>query len=44
MLHVKFYLKLTWGERPNKTLVSGKLILFDSDFTIVTTYMKLSRV
>ena len=34
MLHVKFPLKLT----------CEKLILFDSDFTIMTAYMKLRRV
>ena len=32
------------GERFNKTHVSGMLILLDSEFTIMTKYMKFSRV
>ena len=32
------------GERFNKTHVSGMLILLDSEFTIMTKYMKISRV
>ena len=35
MLHVILYMKLTWGERPNKMYVSGNILLFDNDFTIV---------
>ena len=44
MLHVTFYMKPTWGETLNKTSVSGKLVLLDNEFTIMTKYIKVSRV
>ena len=40
----KVLLETNLGERFNKMHVSGMLILLDSEFTIVTKYMKFSRV